>query len=146
MIPPRIYLQDESKQNNLENLTVVLFESDTVNIRNGEKVFVVGDVRVIQQHSQNSRRVTYLFAKEGTLKYERPENTQVTIAKRDLKLMERFAKQPDYIEKLTKMFVPAIIGEETPKLGVIVMYEPTRLTPIFISISDEGKTDGDYSI
>jgi replicative DNA helicase Mcm len=118
----RIQLQDESKQNNLENLTVVLFESDTLGIRNGEKVFVVGDVRIIQQYSKNSKRVTYLFAKEGKLRYERPENSQVTISKRDLKLMERFVKQPDYIEKLTKMFAPAIIGEETQKLGVIVMY------------------------
>ena len=118
----RIFLQNESKQNNLENLTVIVFESDTVNIRNGEKVVVVGDVRVIQQHSQNSRRVTYLFAKEGTLKYERPENTQVTISKKDLKLMERFARQDNYIEKLASMFAPAIIGEQTQKLGVIVMY------------------------
>jgi DNA replicative helicase MCM subunit Mcm2 (Cdc46/Mcm family) len=118
----RIFLQDESKQNNLENLTVIVFESDTINIRNGEKVVIVGDVRVIQQHSQNSRRVTYLFAKEGTLKYERPENTQVTISKKDLKLMERFARQDNYIEKLASMFAPAIIGEQTQKLGVIVMY------------------------
>ena len=94
---------------------------DTVNIRNGEKVSVIGDVKVVQQHSQNSKRLTYLFAKEGTLKYERPENSRVIISKQDLKLMERFAKQRDYIEKLAKMFAPTIIGEET-KVGVIVMY------------------------
>ena len=82
--PVRIQLQDESKQNNLENLTVVLFESDTLSIRNGEKVSVVGDVKVIQQHSQNSKRLTYLFAKEGTLKYERPQNSRVIISKREI--------------------------------------------------------------
>ena len=36
--------------------------------------------------------------------------------------MEKFAKQRDYIEKLAKMFAPTIIGEETQRLGVIVMY------------------------
>jgi hypothetical protein len=61
----RIQLQDEEKQNNMENLTVVLFESDTLNIRYGENVTVVGDVKVIQQRSQ--ARVTYLFTKEGKL-------------------------------------------------------------------------------
>jgi hypothetical protein len=32
----RIQLQDEEKQNRMENLTVVLFEDDTLNIRNGD--------------------------------------------------------------------------------------------------------------
>jgi DNA replicative helicase MCM subunit Mcm2 (Cdc46/Mcm family) len=118
----RIQLQDEEKQNNLENLTVVLFESDTLNIRNGEKVIVEGDVKVIQQHSRNANRVTYLFAKEGKLKYERPENSQVVISKRDYSLMKKLVKQPDYTQKLTKMFAPTIIGEETSKLGIIVEY------------------------
>lgn len=116
----RVQLQDEEKQNNLENLTVVLFENDTLNIRNGEKVVVVGDVKVIQQRSHG--RITYLFAKEGRLKYERPENTQVTISKRDLSLMNKLVKQPDYLNKLTKIFAPTIIEENIPKLGVIVMY------------------------
>jgi DNA replicative helicase MCM subunit Mcm2 (Cdc46/Mcm family) len=118
----RIQLQDESRQDNLESLTVVLFESDTLGIRNGEKISVVGEVKVIQQYSKNSRRVSYLFAKEGTLRYERRENRQITISKKDLKLMEKFSQQPDYIKKLGKMFAPTIIGEEIKKLGVIVMY------------------------
>jgi DNA replicative helicase MCM subunit Mcm2 (Cdc46/Mcm family) len=36
--------------------------------------------------------------------------------------MSKLVRQPDYIDKLAKMFAPTIIDEQTPKLGVIVMY------------------------
>jgi DNA replicative helicase MCM subunit Mcm2 (Cdc46/Mcm family) len=117
-----IQLQDEQKQNNLENLSVVLFDDDTYNIRNGEKVFVTGHVKVIQQRSQSSKRVSYLFADRHGLKYERPGDTQVTITKRDLALLNKLVKRPDYLDVLAKMVAPTIIGEYTPKLGIIVMY------------------------
>jgi DNA replicative helicase MCM subunit Mcm2 (Cdc46/Mcm family) len=67
-----IQLQDEEKQNALESLNVVLFENDTLNVRNGEKATVTGDLHVVQQRG-NSKRITYLFA-YGGIQYATPEN------------------------------------------------------------------------
>lgn len=56
-----IQLQDEEKQNDLESLSVVLFDKDTVDVRNGEKAMIMGELYVVQQKG-NSKRITYLFA------------------------------------------------------------------------------------
>ena len=57
-----IQIQDEKKQNELESLNVVLFDHDTVDVRNGEKAFVIGDLHVVQQRGNTGKRITYLFA------------------------------------------------------------------------------------
>src|SRR5207249_6716679 len=104
-----VQLQDEEKQNELESLDVVLFDKDTVNVRNGEKAMVVGDLYVVQQRG-NSKRVTYLFA--DSIEYERPQNESIVITEEDLSAIEEFSKKPDYIPKLVEMFAPTIIGHE----------------------------------
>ena len=43
-----IQLQDEEKQNELENLNVVLYDNNTLNVRNGEKVMAAGELHVVQ--------------------------------------------------------------------------------------------------
>ncbi len=115
-----IQLQDEEKQNALESLNVVLFEKDTLNVRNGEKATVTGDLHVVQQRG-NSKRVTYLFA-NGGIQYETSENAQVIITQDDVSKLEDFIKQPDMIDKLKAMVAPTVIGHEDKKLGIILMY------------------------
>ena len=39
-----IQLQDEEKQNELESLNVVLFDDHTVDVRNGEKAMIIGEL------------------------------------------------------------------------------------------------------
>jgi DNA replicative helicase MCM subunit Mcm2 (Cdc46/Mcm family) len=115
-----IQLQDEEKQNALESLNVVLFEKDTLNVRNGEKATVTGDLYVVQQRG-NSKRITYLFA-YGGIQYATPENAQVVVTEEDLAKLNDFVKQPDMIDKLKAMVASTVIGHEDKKLAIILMY------------------------
>jgi DNA replicative helicase MCM subunit Mcm2 (Cdc46/Mcm family) len=115
-----IQMQDEEKQNALESLNVVLFDRDTLNIRNGEKAMALGELHVVQQRG-NSKRITYLFA-NGGIEYERTEDTKVVITEDDLSKLNEFVNKPDMIDKLTDMFAPTVIGHEDKKLAVILMY------------------------
>ena len=115
-----IQLQDEEKHNALESLNVVLFDDDTLNVRNGEKATLLGDLYVVQQKG-NSKRVTYLFANRG-IQYERPENARVVITEEDLCNLNKYVQQPNHISQLVAMFAPTVIGHEDKKLAVILMY------------------------
>jgi DNA replicative helicase MCM subunit Mcm2 (Cdc46/Mcm family) len=115
-----VQLQDEEKQNALESLNVVLFEKDTLNLRNGEKATVIGDLHVVQQRGKR-KRITYLFA-YGGIQYETPENTQVVITQDDISKLNDFVKQPDMINRLKTMVAPTVIGHEDKKLGIVLMY------------------------
>ena len=99
-----IQIQDEKKQNELESLNVVLFDHDTVDVRNGEKAFVIGNLHVVQQRGNTGKRVTYLFA--DTIEYETPQRESVVITEEDLTTIEEFSQQPDMISKLMEMGCP----------------------------------------
>ena len=96
-------MQDEEKQNALESLNVVLFDKDTLNVRNGEKATVIGDLHVVQQRG-NSKRVTYLFANDG-IEYETPENAKVVITEEDLVKAQRFVNHSDMINELASLLL-----------------------------------------
>ena len=116
-----IQLQDVEKQNELENLNVVLFDNNTLNVRNGEKAMVAGELHVVQQSSgRSTRRITYLFANQ--IEYETSQNDSTVLTEEDILEVEEFAKQPDMISKLVDMFAPTVIGHEDKKLGIILMY------------------------
>jgi DNA replicative helicase MCM subunit Mcm2 (Cdc46/Mcm family) len=119
----KIQVQDEEKQNQPENLDVILFDDDTLNVRNGERAMIFGDLHIVQQN-RNSKRVTYLFAnpKGGGIEYERPENDKIVVSEEDLVRLNEFVQQPNMIEKLTAIFAPTVIGHEDKKLAVILMY------------------------
>ncbi len=115
-----IQLQDVEKQNELECLNVVLFDSNTVDVRNGEKAMVAGTLHVVQQRGNIGRRVTYLFA--DSIEYDIVQNENVIITEEDVVEIEEFARQPDMIDKLTEMVAPTIIGHDQKKLGIVLMY------------------------
>jgi DNA replicative helicase MCM subunit Mcm2 (Cdc46/Mcm family) len=114
-----IQLQDDEKQNELESLNVVLFDNHTVDVRNGEKAMITGELHVVQQKG-NSKRVTYLFA--NGIEYERPQNENVVITEQDLAILNEFSQKPDMIAELEKKLAPTIIGHENKKLAIILMY------------------------
>jgi DNA replicative helicase MCM subunit Mcm2 (Cdc46/Mcm family) len=114
-----IQLQDEKKQKELENLNVVLLGKDTVDVRNGEKAQVLGDLYVVQQKA-NSSRVTFLFARG--IEYERPQDENIVITEEDLSKLEELSQQPDAIARLVSMVAPTVIGHDDMKLGIILMY------------------------
>ena len=113
-------MQDVEKQNELECLNVVLFDNNTVDVRNGEKAMVAGTLHVVQQRGNIGRRVTYLFA--DSIEYDTIQNENVIITEEDLVEIEEFAREPDMIDKLTEMVAPTIIGHDQKKLGIVLMY------------------------
>jgi hypothetical protein len=124
-----IQIQDEEKQNELESLNVVLFDHNTVNVRNGEKAFVMGNLHVVQQRGNTGRRVTYLFG--DAIEYETPQHESVVITEQDLLDNEEFTQQPDMIGKLVEMVAPTVIGHDDKKLGIILMYVGANETQDF---------------
>jgi DNA replicative helicase MCM subunit Mcm2 (Cdc46/Mcm family) len=115
-----IQLQDEEKQNDLESLNAVLFDNNTMNVRNGEKAMIMGDLHVVQQRGNTSKRVTYLFA--HSIEYETPQSENIILTEEDLTVLEAFTKQSDMIRKLVEMVAPTVIGHNDKKLGIILMY------------------------
>jgi DNA replicative helicase MCM subunit Mcm2 (Cdc46/Mcm family) len=116
-----IQLQDDKKQNDLESLNVVLFDNDTIDVRNGQKVIVRGSLDVVQQKS-NGKRVTYLFADQQGIQNEELQNDEVVVTDEDIIKLTEYSKRPNYIKEITAMFAPTVIGHEDKKLGVITMY------------------------
>lgn len=114
-----IQFQDDEKQNELESLNVVLFDNHTVDVRNGEKAMIIGDLHVVQQKG-NSKRVTYLFA--NVIEYERPQNENVVITEQDLAKLNELSQGPDMIQRLVGKLAPKVIGHEDKKLAIILMY------------------------
>jgi replicative DNA helicase Mcm len=115
-----IQLQDEEKQNELESLNVVLFDNNTLNVRNGENAIVTGELHVVQQRGNNGKRVTYLFA--DYIEYETQQNESVVISEEDLVAIDEFSQRADMITKLVDMLAPTVIGHNDKKLGIILMY------------------------
>jgi DNA replicative helicase MCM subunit Mcm2 (Cdc46/Mcm family) len=145
-----IQLQDDKNQNDLESLSVVLFDNDTIGVRNGEKVIVKGNLHVVQQKS-NGKRVTFLFA-DANRGIQREESESQTddfeLTRDDIIELTELAKRPDYIEHVTSMFAPTVIGQPDEKLGVILMYVGApenqdfrgRIHALFIGPPGLGKT------
>jgi replicative DNA helicase Mcm len=118
-----IQLQDDKKQNDLESLSVVLFDNDTLDVKNGEKVTVIGNLHVVQQKS-NGRRVTFLFTdvNSGIQKEVSQNHDDVQLTEQDIKRLEEYSKKPDYLQEISAMFAPTVIGHQDEKLGIILMY------------------------
>jgi DNA replicative helicase MCM subunit Mcm2 (Cdc46/Mcm family) len=118
-----IQLQDDKKQNDLESLSVVLFDNDTLDVRNGEQIIVTGSLHVVQQKN-NGKRVTYLFADVncGIQREELQNHEDVKLTQQDIAELTEYSKKPDYINEIISMFAPNVIGHEDEKLGVVLMY------------------------
>lgn len=122
MVPAmKIQLQDERKQNAIEGLDVVLFGTDTINVRTGENCMVFGELHVVE-----SRKVliTHLFAntKGGAIEYEKPETKDIVLTEEDLKELNEFQSKPDMKQKLVEQFAPTIINHDSKKLAIILQY------------------------
>jgi DNA replicative helicase MCM subunit Mcm2 (Cdc46/Mcm family) len=117
----KIQLQDERKQNALEGLDVVLFGTDTINIRTGENCMVYGELHVVQRRDV---RVTYLFGntKGGAIEYEKPEIKDIELTPEDLDELNKFQQQPDVAKRLTQQFAPTIISHDNKKLAILLQY------------------------
>ena len=116
-----VELQDPDKFNEIECLSVHLFEKDTENIVLGETVSITGSLYVVRKNDNaNSKAITVLYA--NSIEYiEREELTlteQGYQRNRSWKLsIENQGK--NIIDELAKKFAPTIIGNEHNKKGLL---------------------------
>jgi replicative DNA helicase Mcm len=108
-----IELQDIEPENELDRLEAVLYEHDSANISAGETVRMSGNLRTAQRGNRLS-----IVLDVSYLKYTNKEELKVTA--QDIEGFHRFAKRPDYMDKLTgMMFAPEVIGYKDAKKGIL---------------------------
>jgi DNA replicative helicase MCM subunit Mcm2 (Cdc46/Mcm family) len=116
----KITLQDISNFNETDQLTVLLFEKDTINIVVGEQVVISGNI-YITQDTRQGKLYSVLYA--NRLEYQNKAET--SLSKMDIGAIERFTKNAggsnnDIIDKLVEMSFPNVIGYKFAKKGLLL--------------------------
>lgn len=109
-------LQDPNTFNEIELLSVVLFDKDAWDINAGERVNVCVHIRIIQNRT-GGKFFAFLYA--DSIKYEKREELSHT--EQDIVAIERFArkKSSTIIDKLASIFALPTIGYNHVKEGAI---------------------------
>ena len=116
-----IELQDPDKFNEIECLSVHLFEKDTENIVLGETVSITGFLHIVRRNdNRNSKAITVLYAES----IEYIEREEVTLTEKDIKEIEAWKlavenQGKSITDELVKKFAPTIIGNEHNKKGLL---------------------------
>jgi replicative DNA helicase Mcm len=110
-------LQDLESFNDLDRLSVFLFDKDTENVRIGEIVLIEGEMH-IDNHKDSRKLFPFCYSK--SIQYDRID--KISLSKADIDAVRRFTtKNPSSIvEELVKMFDPSIIGFEHVKKGLLL--------------------------
>ncbi len=113
-----VELQDIDKFNELERLSVFLFDGDTEEIGVGEQVVITGDIHPLYI---KKRSFTHLYA--DSLQYLNRE--RLTSTEQDRKAIKRFCrinenKKINVIDGLVELFDPSIIGYDHVKKGLLM--------------------------
>lgn len=117
----KITLQDISNFNETDQLTVLLFQKDTLNIVVGEQVIISGNL-YIEQDKRQGKLYSVLYAN----KLEYQNKTDITLSKMDIDAIERFTKNaggPDnnkIIDKIVEMAFPDVIEHKFVKKGLLL--------------------------
>lgn len=114
-----VELQDSEKFDDLEKLEVIVFDSDTENIRAGEQITITGQIWIEHlRESKDSKLTARLYA--HSIKYE--ARREISLTNQDKEAIHRFVNKfgIQTIDKLCKMFVPSVIGNEHIKKGLII--------------------------
>ena len=111
-----IELQDTKNFDDLDQLTVFLFDRDTDGIKVGENVEIIGDIKILNYNKR--RYFTYLFA--DSIKYLNKEDNILTES--DIKIIKRFEDihKDRVIDKLVSMFDPSIVEHDDAKKGILM--------------------------
>ena len=107
-----VELQDTEKFNDLERLTVFLFDKNTENIRAGENITLEGQVKISEP--VKNRKLFPIFYTES-IKYDNKDI--VTLSESDIRAIKRFTDKCGLkiIDELVKMFDCSVIGYENVK-------------------------------
>jgi replicative DNA helicase Mcm len=112
-----VELQDTEKLDDLERLTVFLFDKDTENIRAGENITIKGQIK-ISEPVKNKK----LFPIFHTESIEYDNNDVVNLTESDIKAIKRYTVKhgSKIIDQLVKMFDHSVIGYENVKQGLLL--------------------------
>lgn len=112
-----IELQDIEKFNEIERLSLILFENDTLDINIGEKVIVNGEIHIDNNVPKKGKLITRVYA--HSIQYKSKEVYDLT--EYDKEAIKRFTKLTGnkIIERLVQMFCPSIIGYNDVKEGLL---------------------------
>jgi replicative DNA helicase Mcm len=114
-----VELQDEDRFNDLEKLSVILFDGDTENVLVGERVTISGKIFVEKTGTaKNTKLNSVLYA--DSITYETRQ--EVILTEMDKNAVKRFVTRfgKGTITKLTEMFAPSVIGYDHVKTGLLL--------------------------
>jgi replicative DNA helicase Mcm len=110
-----IELQDTETFNDMDRLSVVLFDNDTDGITVGEIVVITGDIKII---NNKKRYFTYLYGE--SIEYLNRED--FTLTKLDIDAIKRYRNlkgENNIIDELVSIFDRSIVGYEYVKKGIL---------------------------
>lgn len=111
-----VELQDTGSFNDIDRLSVMLFDKDTENINVGERVTIAGEIAIIPKNAnKNSKLFSWLFAE--SIKYE--NKTVVELTDLDIQAIKRYCNKGNVIDNLVQLFDPSIIRYEHVKEGLL---------------------------
>ncbi len=113
-----VELQDDEKFSEIERLSCLLLDTDTSNIKVGEKVTISGSVHIIQKN-QKGNLIPVLFSRNN-LDYR--NKIQIVTSSLDENAIRRFVKIHDEstISKLVDMFDKSVIGQDIAKESLLL--------------------------
>jgi replicative DNA helicase Mcm len=111
-----VELQDLEQFNDLERLSVYLFDKNTENIRVGENVIVNGQIQI---NELNGKKKLFPYLYVESIEYDK--NDKITLTELDIDAINRFTNKHDsIIDELVSMFDNSIIGHEYVKRGLLL--------------------------
>jgi replicative DNA helicase Mcm len=119
-----IELQDPDKFNEIERLSVRLFEKNTENIVLGEIVTITGNISIERKNdNQKNKMISALYA-ESIEYISRKEESKLT--EKDIEEMTSWKRSiedqfKNPLDELVKMFAPTIVGYEHVKKGLLMV-------------------------
>lgn len=113
-----IELQDDDIFSDIERLNCILLDTDTRNIKIGEKVIIKGQIHIIQKN-QKGNLLPVLFSRNHV---DYQNRNEIVISELDKQAIKRFAKMfgEKVVLKLVDMYDRNIIGLDTAKKGMLL--------------------------
>ena len=114
----KVELQDADSFNDIDRLSVMLFDNDTESIRVGERVIITGEIVILDSRGGNKGKL-FPYVYSESIKYEKRENVELTDLDIDAILRFRSKFGPKIVDKLVEMCDPSVIGHEHVKRGLL---------------------------
>ncbi len=109
-------IQDSDTFSEIEKLSCILFDKNTIDIQIGSKVKASGSIQIINR--KNRKSLPHLYA--SAIEYENKEKLE--LSDKDIDTIHRFKKLKNgaLIGPLTKMFATSIFGLDIIKTGLLL--------------------------